>query len=185
MVSFPHSAIIITTRQTRFQSRRSPLIGFHNLPAGKETLQTTCGFIPLRRHSQGLAFKDLHRCDRFRHPESLLLRRYPLYMVSFLVSIDTPACLTVEDYPFPRYHQNSAPRFLAKTGFHLKLEPTLELYSRLDASSLACSVSPKKHDDTSLGLIHLQGLTLIALVSLPVSRFRPSYGSSAISLNSQ
>jgi hypothetical protein len=107
------------------------------------TLPITCGFIPFRRHSQGLAFKGLHRCDRFRRPESLLLRRYPLYMVSFLVSINTPACLTMEDYPYPRYHQNSAPRFLAKTGFHLKLEPTLELYSRLDASSLACQFHPK------------------------------------------
>jgi len=91
------------------------------------TLPITRGFIPLRRHSQGSAFKGLHRRDRFRCPESLLLRRYPLYMASFLVSIDTPACLTMEDYPFPRYYQNSAPYFLAKIGFHLKLEPTLEL----------------------------------------------------------
>jgi len=39
LVSFPHSATIITTRQTRFQSRRSPLIGFHNLPAGYKRCQ--------------------------------------------------------------------------------------------------------------------------------------------------
>lgn len=107
------------------------------------TLPTTRGFIPLRWHSQGLAFKGLHRCDRFRHPESLLLRRYSLSMASFLVPISTPACLTVEDYPFPRYYQNSAPNSLARIGFHLKLEPTLELYPRLDASSLDFQFHPK------------------------------------------
>lgn len=75
------------------------------------TLPITRGFIPLRRHSQGLAFKGLHRCDRFRFPESLLLRRYPLSMASFLVPIDTPACLTVEGLPVPTIPSELGPLF--------------------------------------------------------------------------
>jgi len=45
-------------RQTRFQPRRSPPIGFHNLPAGQLSPGTVCRLIPYGWHSEGLGLQS-------------------------------------------------------------------------------------------------------------------------------
>lgn len=122
-------------RQTRFQPRRSPPLGFHTLPAGYISPETTCRSIPHGWHSEGLGLQSFTPTTIV---DDLLVRLAstpfpPLH--DFLPELDrVPCACTTAAYLFsmmlPR-HQ--APRHLAMTGCRLEVRSTLKLCSRCRA----------------------------------------------------
>lgn len=138
------------TSPTSFQTRRSPLTGFYNLPAGIIAPHD------FRVYSTPMALLGYRSAELYpetigiRLPDPCFFIVFPPLWVSFLVGLAIPVCHPPRWVSLTRdSHPSKTPGCLAATGSHFGVGPILKRYSRFGAPCSRSGFTPNEQRQLS------------------------------------
>jgi hypothetical protein len=133
----PFSAIIGTTRRTDFPQSAAPRPQVFATSRQVRRDHRSTGLFHPASTPRVLTSRAWHRNDYLSVIRAIC--SFAVILLSWFPSEPRPTfplSPAAEDYPFLRPCRGTAPCLLAKTGSHLRIEPTLKPCSRFDASPL-------------------------------------------------